>query len=260
MIENRPDANFTLAANGCAKAKPDGYTICLLLRDNVSISSFVEKMQYNVMTDFAPIGLLVYLQNVIVANASTPFNTFQEMVAYSRNHPDKINYTAFGASVAILAWLTRESGARMTYILYKGGPEATLAFLNNTIQVMYLAVGNPGVVADVNSGRMKGLAVPGDKRNPLMPGVPSFSEIGLPKFATKSWLGIFAPAGTPKDALAKLSSELAAIVLTPEFRDQQVTPFGFEAVGSAPEEFARFIVEDRKAGTELAKLAGPRQP
>ena len=132
--------------------------------------------------------------------------------------------------------------------------------MNNTIQVMYLAIGNPTIVNDVNAGRLKGLAVPGDTRNPLMPKVPSFVDAGLPPFATKSWLGILMPAGAPRDAVTRLSAELSAIVNTPEFRDKSVTPFGFDAVGSTPEQFARFIVEDRKSGEQLAKLAGARQP
>ncbi len=260
IVENRPGGNFTIAMSGCANAKPDGYVACMALRDNISISPFQEKQPYDVMKDFTPISHLVYLQNVMVANAQVPFNTFQEMVAYSKTNPDKVNYTAFGASVAILAWLTKETGAKMTYVPYKGAPDALPALMNNTIQVMYLAIGNPTIVNDVNAGRLKGLAVPGDTRNPLMPKVPSFVDAGLPPFATKSWLGILMPAGAPRDAVTRLSAELSAIVNTPEFRDKSVTPFGFDAVGSTPEQFARFIVEDRKSGEQLAKLAGARQP
>jgi tripartite-type tricarboxylate transporter receptor subunit TctC len=259
IVENRPGGNFTIAMQACANAKPDGYVACLTLRDNVSISPFQEKQPYDVLRDFTPVTQLVYLQNVMVANAQTPFNTFGELVTYSKANPDKVNYTAFGASVAILAWLNRESGARLTYVPYKGAPDALPALMNNTIQVMYLAIGNPTIVNDVNSGRLKGLAVPGDTRNPLMPKVPSFADAGLPPFATKSWLGILMPAGAPRDAVTRLSAELSAIVNDPAFRDKNVTPFGFDAVGSTPDQFAKFIVEDRKAGAELAKLAGKRE-
>jgi tripartite-type tricarboxylate transporter receptor subunit TctC len=259
VVENRPGGNFTIAMSGCAKARPDGYVTCMALRDNISISPFQEPQPYDVMKDFTPVSHLVYLQNVMIANPQVPFNTFQEMVAYSRANPERINYTAFGASVAILAWLTKETGAKMTYVPYKGAPDALPALMNNTIQVMYLAIGNPTIVNDVNSGRLKGLAVPGDTRNPLMPKVPSFADAGLPPFATKSWLGILMPAGAPREAVSRFSSELAAIVNNPEFRDKNVTPFGFDSVGSTPEQFAKFIIEDRKSGEELARLAGKRQ-
>lgn len=94
--------------------------------------------------------------------------------------------------------------------------------------------------------------------HPLLPGVPSFAEAGLPRFGFRSWLGVFMPAGVPKDAVTKLSSELQAVIKNPEFQTSIMVPFGYVPIGSSPAEFARFIAEDRKDGEVLAKLAGAR--
>jgi tripartite-type tricarboxylate transporter receptor subunit TctC len=254
LIENRPGADFLIAANACAKSRPDGYTVCMLLRDNLSIRPAQEKVPYDPYKDFVPVTNMVYLQNVMVAHPSVPAKTFQELVAYSKKNPDKLNYTAFGASQALMEWVKQHSGANMTFIRYKGAGDAFKDFLAGRVQVMYIALSNPGLVNDINTGKMTGLAIPGEKRIRLLPNVPSFSEVGLPKVDFRNWLGLFAPGGTPANIVAKLSTDVSGVLRSPEFIDKYLTPGGFDPIGGTPEEFARFLQEDRKVGEMLAKM------
>ena len=155
-----------------------------------------------------------------------------------------------------MQWIGNQTGARMTFVPFKGGPAATQAFLAGQIQVMYVALGNPGLLGQIKAGKARAVAV--SSRGPLLPEVPSLLEVGLPRFGVRTWIGAFAPAGTPREAVAKLGSELSAIVRNQEFQAKNMLPLGLAADGNTPEEFARFIAEDRKDGAELARLLGGR--
>jgi tripartite-type tricarboxylate transporter receptor subunit TctC len=199
---------------------------------------------------------LLWLVNVIVVHPSLPVYSIRELVDYSKQNPGKLNYTAFASAQAVMQWIMNATGLEMTFVPFKGGPSGMQAFFGGQIHVMYLAVGNPGLVGQIKAGKMRALAMP--IRNPLLPDVPSFDESGIPKFGFRSWIGVFVPAGVPKDAIAVLSREIAAIVRNPQFHSTNMIPMGFIPVGNTPEEFAKFVAEDRKDGAELARLAGTR--
>jgi tripartite-type tricarboxylate transporter receptor subunit TctC len=257
VVENRPGAAGVAAANVCAKARADGYAICILPRDNISIMPFQEKLPYDPLKDFEPVSNLLFLESVLVVNASLPVSNFKELVEYSKKNPDALNYAAFATSQAIMQWIALQTGAKWTFIPYKGGVSANQAFAAGQVQVMYLSLGAPGTLGQIRAGKAKALAV-SSPRQRLLPDVPSLQEVGLPPFNVRTWFGLFAPAGTPKDAVNKLSGEMAAILRNEDFQSKTLQPMGLVPVGSTPEEFARFIAEDRKYGAELAKLLGNR--
>ena len=184
MVESRPGANTIIAANACKAAPPDGSTICLLSRSTVSINPALYKnLSYDPLKDFEPITNIAFAQQVLILNKNVPVKDFKELVAYSKQHPDKLNFGSFGVggdSHLIIEWLKHETGAKMTHIPYKGASEAMLAFKAGDIQMIYLIVGNLDLTRQINEGEVKGLLVPGSKRNPLVPDVPSFAEAGLP--------------------------------------------------------------------------------
>ncbi len=185
------------------------------------------------------------------------------MVAYSKQNPDKLNFGSFGVggdTHLVVEWLKHETGAKMTHIPFKGASDAMLAFKAGNIQLLYLIVGNPDIPRQINEREVKGLLVPGSKRNPLVPDVPSFAEAGLPSDQTafQTWFGMFAPKGTPAHIVQKLNAELSAIVNTPEFTKQYLASKGFEPVGDGHEAFARFIVEDQKKGKLLVDISGAK--
>ncbi len=256
IVEERPGAGGAIGVTACARARPDGYSACVVPRDMISIVPFQDKLDYDPVKDLEPVTQIGWLANVIVVHPSLPVDSFKGLIEYAKQNPGKLNYTAFATAQAIMQWIMNATGIDMTFVPFKGGPSGMQAFFAGQIQVMYLAVGNPGLVAQIKAGKMRPLAMP--DHHPLLPGVPSFAEAGLPKFGFRSWLGVFMPAGTSKDAIAKFSSELQAVIRNPDFDKQVMVPFGYVPIGNSPAEFARFIAEDRKDGETLAKLAGVR--
>ena len=264
VVESRAGANTIIAANACKSATPDGSTICLLSRSSVSINPALYKnLSYDPIKDFEPITNLAFAHQVLILNKSVPVKDFKELVAYSKQHPDKLNFGSFGVggdTHLVVEWLKHETGAQMTHIPFKGASDAMLAFKSGDIQLIYLIIGNPDIARQVNEGEVKGLLVPGSKRNPLVPGVPSFGESGLSpdQSAFETWFGMFAPKGTPADIVKKLNAEFSAIVKSPEFANQYLISRGFEPVGDASEAFVKFIVEDQKKGKLLVDISGAK--
>ena len=181
VVESRAGANTIIAANTCKSAVPDGSTICLLSRSSVSINPALYKnLSYDPIKDFESITNLAFAHQVLILNKSVPVKDFKELVAYSKQHPDKLNFGSFGVggdTHLVVEWLKHETGAQMTHIPFKGASDAMLAFKSGDIQLIYLIIGNPDIARQVNEGEVKGLLVPGSKRNPLVPGVPSFGEV-----------------------------------------------------------------------------------
>ena len=260
VIENRPGANTNIATEICAKSPADGYTICLI-SSTVSLNPFLySKMPYDAEKDLEPVTNLVFAPEVLISGTTIPVNSFQDLVAYSKANPGRLNYGSFGLGGTphlIAEWLKKTTGADWTHVPYKGAALALQAMASGEIHLMYLAIGSPGVVPQIKAGKLKGLLVQGSKRHPLLPEVPAFTEAGLPEYVMRTWFGLAAPAGTPRDVVRKLSAESSAIVRSPAFRERLAT-FGFEPAGNTPEEFARFLAEDRVRGANLVKLSGAR--
>jgi tripartite-type tricarboxylate transporter receptor subunit TctC len=264
VVESRAGANTIIAANACKAAAPDGATICLLSRSSVSLNPTLYKnLSYDPIKDFEPITNLAFAHQVLILNKSVPVKDFKELVAYSKQNPDKLNFGSFGVggdTHLVVEWLKHETGAKMTHIPFKGAAEAMLAFKSGDIQLIYLIVGNPDIARQINDGEVTGLLVPGSQRNPLVPNVPSFGESGLSpdQTAFETWFGMFAPKGTPADIVKKLNAEFAAIVKTPDFAKEYLISKGFTPVGNSSEELAKFIVEDQKKGKLLVDISGAK--
>ncbi len=262
IVESRAGANTIIAANACKAAPPDGSTICLLSRSSVSLNPALYKnLSYDPIKDFEPITNLAFAHQVLILNKNVPVNDFKELVAYSKANPDKVNFGSFGVggdTHLVVEWLKHETGAQMTHIPYKGASDAMLAFKSGDIQLLYLIVGNPDIARQVNAGEVKGLLVPGSRRNPLVPDVPSFAEAGLSgdQSAFETWFGMFAPKGTPAEIVKKLNSEFSAIVNTPDFAKQYLISKGFAPVGDTNDAFAKFIVADQAKGRRLVDISG----
>ncbi len=264
VVESRAGANTIIAANACKAAAPDGSTICLLSRSSVSLNPTLYKnLSYDPIKDFEPITNLAFAHQVLILNKGVPVKDFKELVAYSKQYPDKLNFGSFGVggdTHLVVEWLKHETGARMTHIPFKGASEAMLAFKSGDIQLIYLIVGNPDIARQINDGEVKGLLVPGPQRNPLVPNVPSFGESGLSpdQTAFETWFGMFAPKGTPADIVKKLNAEFSAIVKTPDFAKEYLISKGFTPVGNSSDELTKFIVEDQKKGKLLVDISGAK--
>jgi tripartite-type tricarboxylate transporter receptor subunit TctC len=257
VVENRPAAGGVPGTEVVAKAAADGYTLLAANPGPLTIApSLVPNLPYDSLRDFAPVILVTITSSVIALHPSTPMGSVRELIAYAKAHPGKLNYGSPG--VGTVGHLTIElfdnmAGVRMTHVPYKGIAPATTDFLAGRLDVLQLSV--PTSLPLLKAGKIKALGVTGKKRSPLLPDLPTIDEAGLAGFEAFNWNGILAPAGTPREIVAKLHGEIAARALSPEMREQ-LTAQGFEVAGYGPEEYAAFIKAEIAKWANVIKTAG----
>jgi len=256
LVENRAGASTLIGAEACAKAAPDGYTICLLAVETLSIAPFVFKnVQFDPGRDFEPITNLFFLTAGLMVNPSLGVNTLQEFIALARKRGDAMNYGSTAYNVQLfMNEFNKVNGSAIRYVPYKGGADAVNALLGNQVQALFFGIGN--LVGHLKSGRLKLLAIDGTARSPLFPDVPTLAESGYQGVQLRAWFGFLAPAGTPKPIVNRLHNEIARIASVPAFREQYFTRLGLEPILDTPEQFARYLKEDQAKGRKLVKEAG----
>jgi tripartite-type tricarboxylate transporter receptor subunit TctC len=247
VIDNRPGASGIIGAEACAKAPPDGYTICAIYSATTSINPYVfDKLPYDPAKDFAPITNLYYVTGVLVVPASLAVNTVDDLKALVAAKPRAVSFGTIGPGSfpeVFLTWLNRQWKAGMQAVPYKGGGPITIALMSNEIQASAVGLGN--MIGQLQSGQVKALAVSGSKRSPLFPGVPTFSEAGLTGFAGNLWWGLAAPAGTPKSIVARWNAEFARLFREPRFA-RFIEGQAVESALDTPAAFALFLARDRE--------------
>jgi tripartite-type tricarboxylate transporter receptor subunit TctC len=259
IVENRPGANTIVGANACKSAPADGHTICVLAMPTMLLNPLLRKsLSYHPENDFEPVTMIAYVDHVVLMNKSLPVNTLQELVAYSKANPDKINYASNGVggdAHLLLEWIKAKTGAKFTHIPFQGMAPAMTAIEGGHAHLLSLTPG-VSVVERINQGDFKGILVDTDKRLSILPNVPSISESGLPPFQARGWLGFFVPKGTPSSIVATLNAEFAAVIKDPEFQKKFLFSSGFFPVGGSPEQLRAEMRDARDAAAELVKISG----
>ena len=259
IIENKPGAGGTIGADIVAKAAPDGYTLTIGTSSNHALAvSLYKKLPYDPVKDFAPITMLAVSQNVVVINPGVPANNIKELVAYAKANPGKLNFGSSGNGT--ISHLTGEmfnslNGTQITHIPYKGSAFVFPDLLSGQISVMYDSTISIGSL--LKSGKVKALAVTGDKRSAFLPELPTVAESGYPDFESTNWFGFFAPAATPKDILAKLNAAAVKVLAAPDLNARFALQ-GAEIVANSPSEALKMVKADIVKWAEVAKKSGAK--
>jgi tripartite-type tricarboxylate transporter receptor subunit TctC len=256
IIENRPGAQGNIGARACSEAPPDGYTICIINADPMIYNQFLFKhLGFDPEKGLTPIINLFHLIQVLVVNSDLKVKSVDELVALSKSKPGTLNYlTASLPLVVYMESLHTDKGADWVRVPFKGGGEATNAILSGTTPIGLIGLGN--VISHIRAGKMTALALTNNIRTPLLPNVPTFTDLGYKGAPSQTWYGLFAPAGTPKPIIDKLNKEITAVINEPGFKDKFLIQRGLvEAIGT-PEDFAAEIKRDRESARVVVKQSG----
>jgi tripartite-type tricarboxylate transporter receptor subunit TctC len=256
IVENRPGGAFNIGARACAEAPPDGYTLCIIPGEPLVFNQFLFKtLGFDPENGFEPITQLFFITQVLVVSGALNVRTLPELVALSKAKPGTLSYStaAVPLGVFIERW-KKETGADLVRVPFRGGGEAVTALLNGSVPVGFYGIAN--VRSQLEGGTVIGLLVDSDKRSPLFPAIPTIREGTRQTFSARSYFGLLAPAKTPKSIIARLQAEVARIVEEVAFRNRNLIERGLEPVANTPDEFARFIREDRVAAEQIVKESG----
>jgi tripartite-type tricarboxylate transporter receptor subunit TctC len=217
VVENKSGGGGVIGNDYVAKAPPDGYTVLVAITQIIQAPSLVAKLPYDVFKDLAPVTQVGLSTIVLTVPEAQPINSVKELVDLAKANPGKLPYGSFGNATTSHLYgelLKKNAGIDMTHVPYRGSSPLLNDMLGNTVNAAFVDLTTAS--AQINAGKIRALAVGGEKRRTQLPNVPTLGELGYPGFEIEGWIGIFVPAATPKDIVAKLSAELARIIASPE--------------------------------------------
>ncbi|MEK7232049.1 MAG: tripartite tricarboxylate transporter substrate binding protein [Pseudomonadota bacterium] len=256
IVDNRPGGAFVIGSDIVAKGNPDGHTVGTLLTPHIVNPFVLKNLPYDTLRDFTPVTLMVIVPGVMTMNPKVPAKNLKEVIALAKAKPSSLNYGSPGPLTSghlSMEMLKLTTGINIQHIPYKGGAPAIADLIAG--QVQFLISGPPGVLAHINSGRLKAIATTATKRSPGLPNTPTFAESGVPGFDTYEWYGVFAPGKLPKDVLAKLSREIARIIKLPDM-SEKLSGQGAIPVGNTSDEFAAFVKREMNTWGKVAQQVG----
>ena len=255
FVENRPGANGVVGTEAIARSEPDGHTIGLVASSHVTNHALMKSVPY-AMADLVPITMTAQVQLGLVVHPSLPVNNVRELVAYLKANPDKVAVATSGRGSNPQLWalyFQRLTGTKMIDVAYKGSASAHPDLLAGQTQVMFDAVAS--VLPHVKAGKLKLLAVGGEKRSPFLPDTPTMQEAGVPGYVMASWGAVIAPAKTPKAIIDRLHADIVAVLNEPDTKER-LAALSAEVIANTPAEAATIMNAEEARLTKLIRDVG----
>mgnify|MGYP000258142439 CR=1 FL=1 len=257
FVENKPGGAGVIAMTEVSKADPDGHTIILGHVGTLAVNPYaMPKHPYDVNKEFAPVILLARVPNVLAVAPDVPAKTLKEFVALAKAKPDSITYGSAGNGSSghlAMEMLKQSAGIDTLHVPYKGGAAAITDVIGGQIPLLFINQDN--ALPQVQAGKLRALAVASVERNPVYPDVPTVAESGYPGFSAVSWFGLSAPAGTPKEVIAKLHEATVKAMNMPEVKTR-LQSVGFVVVANSPAQFSDFVNSEIAKWGKAAKASG----
>jgi len=258
VVENRVGAAGNIAAEAVARSAPDGYTLLMAATSFAAAPAFFEKLPWDPVKDFTPISLVATVPILVVVHPSIGVKNVNELIAYSKANPGKLNMASPGATT-----LTRLSGEQFKSIAkldwltvhYKGGAPAMQDLLAGTAHIMFANISD--VIAQVKAGKLVPIAVTTKARSAIVPDVPTLSESGFPGYGFATWQGVVGPAGMPADVVNRLNAEIRRIMAEPEMK-ARFLELGTDAETGRPQDFGSLVASEVEKIKAIAKAVGAK--
>jgi len=258
VIENRPGGGSIVGTDVVAKSEPDGYTLLMMSNTHTVNETLIPKKPFDLMRDFAPISGVSYSDLMMVVPPTVPAASLKEFIALAKSKPGALNYASSGNGTPyhMAGELFKSmAGVDIVHVPHKGSDQARAAVLGGQVQMMFDAV--PTMAAQARGGKVKALATSGTKRSPVTPDVPTLSEAGVPGYESGIWLGLMAPAKTPRPVLEKLNAEVNKLLNSAEVKDNWGKQ-GTTTMGMSIEQFDKFLREEIVKWAKVVKISGAK--
>ena len=258
VVENRPGGGSIVGTDLVAKSAPDGYTLLMMSNTHTVNESLVKEKPFQLMRDFAPVAPVNFSDLVMVVHPSVPATTLAEYIALAKSKPGALNYASSGPGTPyhMAGELFKSmAGVDVLHVPYKGSSGARTDILGGQVQMMFDAITT--MAPNVRAGKLKALGTSGKSRSAVLPDVPTVSEAGVPGYEAVIWLGIMAPAGTPRPIVERLNAEITKAANTPEMKEAWGKQ-GAQAMSMSPDEFARFMREDIDKWARIVRISGAK--
>jgi tripartite-type tricarboxylate transporter receptor subunit TctC len=253
VMENRPGAGTIIGTTEVARAAPDGYTLLMISATQTTVETLNPNKSYRLMRDFVPVASLMNSELVLVVPERSPINSLKDLIALAKARPGTLNYGSSGpgSNYHMAGELIKNlAGLDMVHVPYKGSTGARADIISGQIDMMFDSV--PTMAPTIEAGRVKALGTSGKVRSPILPNVPTIAEAGIPDYNATIWIGVMAPAGTPKEIVDLLNREINAILLRPEIKESWRRQ-GANTMVMSPQEFGAYIQSEIDRWAKLIK-------